>query len=88
MAVVSSSISILWRKETSVGKTQNHPLRAFTLPEEQELHRIAKATGERLDVVKRAQALLAVHARTRVYRCCPGSRIQKWREHQPVHPVL
>src|SRR5215471_20304626 len=59
--VLSSSIPIIWRKETSVGKTQNHPLRAFTLPEEQELHRIAKATSERLDVVKRAQALLAVH---------------------------
>lgn len=55
MAVVSSSISILWRKEISVRKTQNHPLRAFTLPEEQELHRTAKATGERLDVVNAKQ---------------------------------
>jgi len=49
------------RKERSVGKTQNHLLRAFTPSEEQELHRIVKATSERLDVVKRAQALLAVH---------------------------
>jgi transposase len=50
------------RKERSVGKTQNHLLRAFTPSEEQELHRIAKATSERLDVVKRARALLSVQA--------------------------
>ena len=45
-----------------MGKTQNHPLRAFTPSEEQELHRIAKATSARLDVVKRARALLSVQA--------------------------
>jgi transposase len=45
-----------------MGKAQKHPLRAFTPPEEQELHRLAKATSERLDVVKRARALLAVRA--------------------------
>ncbi len=45
-----------------MGKEQKHPLRAFTRQEEQELHRRAKATSERLDVVKRARALLAVQA--------------------------
>jgi hypothetical protein len=45
-----------------VGKEQKHPLRALTPREEQELHRVAKATSERLDVVKRARALLAVRA--------------------------
>ncbi|HLX38923.1 MAG TPA: helix-turn-helix domain-containing protein [Ktedonobacteraceae bacterium] len=43
-----------------MGKKQTHPLRAFTLQEEQALRRITKATSERLDVVKRAQALLSV----------------------------
>ena len=41
---------------------QKHPLRALTPQEEQELQRVAKATSERLDVVKRARALLAVKA--------------------------
>jgi hypothetical protein len=45
-----------------MGKEQKHPLRAFTQREEQELHRVTKATSERLDVVKRARALLAVQA--------------------------
>jgi hypothetical protein len=39
-----------------------HPLRAVTPAEERALQRTAKATSERLDVVKRAQALLAVKA--------------------------
>src|SRR5258708_24161300 len=45
-----------------MGKEQKHPLRPFTLQEEQELQRRIKATSERLDVVNRAQALLAVQA--------------------------
>ena len=39
-----------------------HPLRALTPTEVQTLQRIAKATSERADVIKRAQALLAVNA--------------------------
>lgn len=39
-----------------------HPLRALTPTEARALQRIAKATSERLDVVKRAQALWAVNA--------------------------
>ncbi len=39
-----------------------HPLRALTPTEVQALQRIAKATSERADVIKRAQALLAVNA--------------------------
>jgi transposase len=38
-----------------------HPLRALTSTEARALQHIAKATSERLDVVKRAQALLAVY---------------------------
>ena len=36
-----------------------HPLRAMTQEEEQTLQRLVKATSERVDVVKRAQAILA-----------------------------
>jgi transposase len=50
------------RRETQVGKEQKNPLRALTEQEEQGLYRIAKATSERLDVVKRARALLAVRS--------------------------
>jgi transposase len=39
-----------------------HPLRAVTPAEERIVQRTAKATSERLDVVKRARALLAVQA--------------------------
>jgi|SRR5437879_2725175 len=39
-----------------------YPLRAFTAEEERVLQRTAKATSERVDVVKRAKALLAVRA--------------------------
>ena len=39
-----------------------HPLRALTPTEAQAVQRIAKASSERADVIKRAQALLAVHA--------------------------
>ena len=39
-----------------------HPLRAMTSEEERAVQRVAKASSERLDVVKRARALLAVQA--------------------------
>jgi transposase len=39
-----------------------HPLRALTQEEERALQRLVKATSERVDVVKRAKALLAVKA--------------------------
>jgi transposase len=41
---------------------QKHPLRTLTPQEEQELQRVAKATSERVDLVKRAKGLLAVQA--------------------------
>jgi hypothetical protein len=41
---------------------QKHPLRALSGQEERELHRIVKASSERVDVVRRAKALLAVVA--------------------------
>lgn len=41
---------------------QKDPLRPLNEQEERELHRLAKATSERLDVVRRAQALEAVAA--------------------------
>jgi hypothetical protein len=49
-------------RKTHMGKEQKHPLRTLTPQEEQELQRMAKATSERLDVVKRASALLFVQA--------------------------
>ena len=42
---------------------QKHPLRPLTEQEEQELRRIEKASSERVDVVRRARALLAVAAK-------------------------
>ena len=45
-----------------MSKEQKHPLRALVPQEEQELQRVVKATSERVDVVRRAQALLAVAA--------------------------
>jgi transposase len=41
-------------------QSQKNPLRPLSEQEQQELHRIVKATSERLDVVHRAKALLAV----------------------------
>src|SRR5437588_4677304 len=41
---------------------QKHPLRTLTPQDEQELQRVAKATSERVDMVKRAKGLLAVRA--------------------------
>jgi len=43
-----------------MAQTQKHPLRILSEQEERELQRLVKATSERLDVVYRAKALLAV----------------------------
>ncbi len=43
-----------------MAQPQKEPLRALSEQEERELQRLAKATSERLDVVRRAQALVAV----------------------------
>jgi hypothetical protein len=40
----------------------SHPVRAMTPEEERAVQRTAKATSERVDVVQRARALLAVQA--------------------------
>ena len=39
---------------------QKEPLRPLTVPETQELHRVVKASSERVDSVRRAKALLAL----------------------------
>jgi transposase len=43
-----------------MGQTQKHPLRLVSEQEKQELHRLVKATSERVDMVRRAKALLNV----------------------------
>ena len=43
-----------------MAQPQKDPLRALSEQEERELKRILKATSERLDVIHRARALLAV----------------------------
>ena len=43
-----------------MAQPQKDPLRALSKQEERELKRLAKATSERLDVVRRAKALVAV----------------------------
>jgi transposase len=45
-----------------MAQPQKDPLRAMSEQEEREVQRLVKATSERLDVVKRAKALLAVAA--------------------------
>lgn len=45
-----------------MSKKQKDPLREFTLQEEQALQKLAKSTSERMDVVKRAHALVSVRA--------------------------
>ena len=47
-----------------MSKMQKDPLRKLTQQEEQVLQKLAKSTSERVDVVKRANALLAVRAGT------------------------
>ena len=47
-----------------MSKMQKDPLREFTQQEEQALQKLAKSTSERMDVVKRAHALLSVRAGT------------------------
>src|SRR5436190_290280 len=46
-----------------MAQPQNHPLRPLNVQEERELHRIVKASSERIDVARRARALLAVAAK-------------------------
>jgi hypothetical protein len=43
-----------------MAQPQKYPLRVLSKQEEHELHRIVKATSERVDVVQRAKVLLAV----------------------------
>jgi transposase len=47
-----------------MSKRPKDPLREFTPQEEHTLHKLAKASSERMDVIKRAKALLAVRAGT------------------------
>ena len=43
-----------------MAQSQKDPLRALSQQKEQELHRLIKASSERVDVVRRANALVAV----------------------------
>ena len=45
-----------------MAQPQKHPLRLLSGQEERELHRLVKASSERIDVARRARALLAVAA--------------------------
>jgi hypothetical protein len=47
------------RRKTSMGPSQKDPLRALSKQEEQELRRLVNASSERVDVVRRANALVA-----------------------------
>jgi transposase len=46
-----------------MAQPQKHPLRPLSEQEERELHRIVKASSERIDVARRARALLSVAAK-------------------------
>src|SRR5258706_10987217 len=46
-----------------MAQPQKHPLRPLSKQEERELHRIVKASSERIDVARRARALLSVAAK-------------------------
>jgi hypothetical protein len=45
-----------------MSKVQKDPLRELTQQEEQALQKLAKSSSERLDVVKRANALVSIRA--------------------------
>lgn len=53
---------VRWRKGGRKPRSmpQQHPLRPLSEQEERELHRMGKASSERVDVVRRAKAILAV----------------------------
>jgi hypothetical protein len=51
------------RRKQAMPMPQKHPLRPVTEQEKRELRRIVKASSERVDVVRRARALLAVVAK-------------------------
>src|SRR5205809_5704514 len=50
------------RRKAGMSKVQKDPLRELTQQEERVLQKLAKSTSERMDVVKRANALLSVGA--------------------------
>jgi hypothetical protein len=56
---------------------QKDPLRELTHQEERALQKLAKATSERMDVVKRANTLLAVRAGKSYTEAAEVGRIQK-----------
>ena len=49
-------------RRKTMAHPQKDPLRVLSEQEERELERLAKATSERLDVVRRAKVVLAVAA--------------------------
>ncbi len=55
------------------------PLRTLLQEKEQAFPCIVKATSERVDVVKRAKAILAVRAGKPLYRGGAGGGLQEWR---------
>jgi transposase len=54
-----------------MAQPQKHPLRLLSEQEERELRRIVKASSERIDVVRRARALLAVADRQTFAQAAP-----------------
>ena len=55
---------------------QKEPLRALSEQEERELKRVAQATSERIDVVRRAQALLGVAAGQPLTQAAQGAGLR------------
>ena len=71
-----------------MAQPQKHPLRPLTKQEQQEMQRIVKATSERVDVVRRARALLAVAAGSDLDPSGSSSRIQEQSEREPAGGAL
>src|SRR5947207_10556879 len=67
------------RRKTSMAQPQKDPLRPLSRQEERELRRIVKASSERIDVVRRARALLAVAAKESFAQAAGGAGFKEAR---------
>ena len=68
-----------------MSKMQKDPLRELTQQEEQALQKLAKASSERMDVVKRANALLCVRAGK---SCIEAAKVAGYKSNDPISRLV
>ena len=64
---------------------QKDPLRELTRQEEQALQKLAKSISERMDVVKRANALLCVRAGK---SCIEAAKVAGYKSNDPISRLV